>query len=319
MLNDELEHIASLFTCKDISDIDALIQPRQRTYNALRQYRSVLMLSAHNRKHLGKIPDLEADCIMLNLEDGVAPTLKPLALRQCAVTLSELPTCSKKLVVRVNPLDAGGEEEIRYLNAFMPDAIRIPKVRTLKDVTRAAALLDASIELHLSIETKEAWLALKELAEHTRVYACYLGILDLFADMQLPQELIEPHNPMIHTILSHFLLTCKCVGVEPVSFVFQNYHDEAGFETWARLEKRMGFRAKGCLSPAQVRVVNELFAVEPDAVKRAQKIVTLFEARHAEGVSGFSDAELGFIDEPIYKGALALLQMSASSGDLNGV
>ncbi len=313
MLKNELQALETQFTCKNISEIDAALKPRKRTYNTLPQYRSVLMLSAHNVKHLSKIPTLDADCIMLNLEDGVAPALKPLALRQCALTLSQLPTCSKKLVVRVNPLDEGGDEEIRYLNAFMPDAIRIPKVRTIDDVERAAALLDAPIELHLSIETKAAWLALAELGAHERVHACYLGILDLFADMQLPHELIEPHNPMVHTLLSHFLLTCKCVGVEPVSFVFQNYHDEAGFKAWVELEKRIGFRSKGCLSPSQVATVNTLFTVDAAALERARNIVTLFEAQRTQGVSGFSDAEEGFIDEPVYKGALALLQKAAST------
>ena len=313
MLKNELQALEVLFTCKNMSEIDAYLKPQQRTLNTEQQYRSVLMLSAHNVKHLSNIPTLEADCIMLNLEDGVAASLKPLALRQCALSLSQLPTCNKKLVVRVNALDEGGEEEIRYLNAFMPDAIRIPKVRTLHDVERAAALLDARIELHLSIETKEAWLALAELGAHERVHACYLGVLDLFADMQLPHELIEPHNPTMHTILSHFLLTCKCVGVVPVSFVFQEYHDTAGFKAWVELEKRMGFRSKGCLSPVQVTIVNEMFACDTSALQRAQKIVTLFEAQRAKGVSGFSDAELGFIDEPIYKGALALLHKAALS------
>ncbi|RUM67080.1 MAG: CoA ester lyase [Sulfurimonas sp.] len=282
--------------------------PRERTLNRMRHYRSVLMLSAHNRKHLSKIPDLEADSVMLNLEDGVDVSLKPLALQQCAWTLSQLPQCSKKLVVRVNPLDQGGDEEIRYLNAFGPDAIRIPKVRTLADVNRAAALIDEPIELHLSIETKEAWLALSELGAHRRVTACYLGILDLFADMQLPQELIEPHNPTLQMILSHFLVTCKCVEAEPVSFVFQEYHNEDAFKEWLTLEKRMGFRSKGCLSPSQVALVNSAFAEDTAARRRAQKIVRLFEAQRSRGVSGFSDDELGFIDEPVYKGALALLQ-----------
>ncbi len=299
--------------CNNLDEIDAALEPVVRTHSTVKHCRSLLMLSAHNIKHLGKIPLLEADGIILNLEDGVDISLKPLALRQCAWTLSQLPTCSKKLVVRVNPLDEGGAEEIRYLNAFMPDAIRIPKVRTLDDVHRAAALLEASIELHLSIETKEAWLALAALGAHERVSTCYLGILDLFADMRLPQELIVPENPTILAMLSHFLTTCRCVGVEPVSFVFQDYHNAAGFHAWVALEKQMGFRSKGCLSPSQVAVVNAMFACDHAAVARARKIVARFEAEQKCGRSGFSDAELGFIDEPVYKGALALLHTAESS------
>ena len=113
-------------------------------------FRSALMLSAHNLKHLKKIPELSAECIILNLEDGVAPELKPLALKQCAETLLELTSCKKELVVRINALDEGGREEIAYLNGYKPDAIRIPKIRSIKDVDTALKLVDKSIDLHLS-------------------------------------------------------------------------------------------------------------------------------------------------------------------------
>ncbi len=309
VITSDLDALQRFFNTQTLDQIDALLQPKPRQINSLQHFRSALMLSAHNLKHLNKINSLDSDCVILNLEDGVNKELKPIALRQCAFFLSQLITCKKKLVVRVNPLDEGGEDEIRYLNAFQPDAVRIPKVRSIRDVQRALELLDDKIELHLSIETKEAWQNLSSLAVHKRVTAFYLGVLDLFADLKLPQELIEINNPTMHYILSHFLITCKSVDVQPVSFVFQQYHDMKRFKAWVNLEKKMGFRSKGCLSPSQVDSVNEIFMFDDTAISRAKKIVTLFEKRQSEGVSGFSDDELGFIDEPIYKGALSLLQM----------
>jgi citrate lyase subunit beta/citryl-CoA lyase len=270
-------------------------------------FRSALMLSAHNLKHLKKIPELSADCIILNLEDGVSPELKPLALQQCATTLLELTSCEKDLVVRVNALDEGGRDEIEYLNTYRPDAIRIPKIRTIDDVKSALELVDEKIDIHLSIETKEAWLHLSLLAPSKRIKAFYLGILDLFADLHLSQELITPTNETMHYMLSHFLITCKSIGVEPVSFVFQEYKNMELFSQWLELEKRLGYRSKGCISPSQVEYVNAMFAPDSQEIHRAQKIVALFEAQQKNGVTGFSDDELGFIDEPIYKGALALL------------
>ncbi len=298
------------FTCKSMEELDALIQPQPRVLNRLRHFRSALMLSAHNTEHLSKIERRDADCIVLNLEDGVAKEHKPLALRYCAYVLSQLRACRTKLVVRVNALDEGGADEIRYLNAFEPDAIRIPKVRTVADVDNALELLDETIELHLSIETKEAWLELAAFGRDERVTACYLGILDLFADLQLPQELIEPNNPTLQAMLAHFLITCKSVGVEPVSFVFQDYHNMKRFKEWLALERRMGYRSKGCLSPSQATLVNEAFAFDDAAIARAQYIAELFEAKRQEGVCGFSDAQVGFVDEPVYKGALALLRLA---------
>jgi citrate lyase subunit beta/citryl-CoA lyase len=269
------------------------------------------MLSCNKIKHLEKIESLEAECIMLNLEDGVSKEEKPFALVLCAIYLSKLKKSKKKLVVRVNALDAGGYEEITYLNQFMPDAIRVPKIKDAKEVKNVLALLKDEIELHLSIETAEAWHNLSSLKYNKRVTAFYLGVLDLFADMKLSHSLINIQNPTMRYLLSHFLISCKAMGVKPVSFVFQEHKNLELFKEWLALERGMGYDAKGCLSPDQVALVNALFIDEQAQIKRAKVIVKLFEMHQEEGITGFSDDEYGFIDEPIYKGALALLEKNA--------
>jgi len=308
MLIKDTKVIQEAIDNQDLDLLNEFIFPKKRIINSSSDYKSPLMLSAHNLKHLNKIPELETDAVILNLEDGVSTEMKPYALRLVMLTLSALRQSDKKIIVRVNALDEGGADEIEMLNSFRPDAIRVPKVRTPEDVQRALALCDSDIELHLSIETKEAWLNLSTLKVNERVTAFYLGILDLFADMGLSQELIQVDNPLIHHILSHFLLTARAVGVKPVSFVFQEYRDEAGFQAWLDLEKKMGFDAKGCLSPMQAEQVQSTFGIDKEAIIRAQYIVERFEEQQEQGVTGFSDDRYGFIDEPIYKGALALLK-----------
>ncbi|MEJ2468042.1 MAG: aldolase/citrate lyase family protein [Campylobacterales bacterium] len=292
----------------DIDVLDEFLFPRKRTLNAATGFHAPLMLSAHRVKHLAKIPSLDADAIMFNLEDGVSPEQKPVALRLCALTLSRLPQSDKKLIVRVNPLDEGGEAEIAVLGAFMPDAIRVPKIRNAEEVKRVLELVPEPIEVHLSIETKDAWLALATLRPDPRVTCFYLGILDLFADLGLDQALIAPENPTLRYLLPHFFVTCRALGVKPVSFVYQDYRNEEGFAAWLALERDMGFDAKGCLSPKQAEQVIRFFGRDAAALERAREIVRLFEAERAKGVTGFTHEAYGFIDEPIYKGALALLR-----------
>ncbi|QOP41230.1 HpcH/HpaI aldolase/citrate lyase family protein [Sulfurimonas marina] len=303
-----IDEIIKSYEQRDLEALDRLAVPRYRELNKTKKFRSALMLSCNNIKHLSKIESLEADCIMLNLEDGVSKEEKPFALALCAIFLSRLQKCDKKLVVRVNALDEGGYEEITYLNQFMPDAIRVPKIKTPEEVKAVHALLKDEIELHLSIETAEAWANLAQLSVNERVNTFYLGILDLFADMGLSQGLIDLENPTMHYMLSHFLITCKSIRVKPVSFVFQDFRDLDTFSKWIELEKSMGYDAKGCISPNQVQLANKIFVDKEEEIKRAKVIVKLFEMHQEEGITGFVDEEYGFIDEPIYKGALKLLE-----------
>ena len=302
--------LEEILKSKDIQALDALAVAGDRKINKTNDFRSVLMLSTHNLKHLLKIPSLDADCIMLNLEDGVSKEQKPYALALCALFLTQYKECSKKLVVRVNALNEGGYDEITYLNQFKPDAIRVPKVKTAKEVKNILHLLDDDIDLHLSIETCEAWANLASLKVDKRVKAFYLGILDLFADMGLSHALIKRDNHTMLYILSHFLITCKALQVKPVSFVYQDFKNMDDFRLWVELEKSMGYDAKGCISPSQVSVINELFLDEIRELERAKIIIKLFEMNQELGISGFVDDEFGFIDEPIYKGALNLLKRS---------
>lgn len=302
-----LAEIQNAYENRDLAALDALASPSYRMINRRKDFRSVLMLSCNNLNHLTKIDSIEADCIVLNLEDGVSKEDKPFGLVLCAIFLSYHRKCDKKLVVRVNALNEGGFEEITYLNQFMPDAIRVPKIRDPKEVATVYELLDDKTELHLSIETNEAWSNLPFLKIDKRVTTFYLGILDLFADMKLSQSLINTENPTVMYILSHFLITCKTIGVKPVSFVYQEFQNLEEFEKWISLEKAMGFESKGCISPAQAQLANKKFADEHREIERAKNIIKLFELHRDEGITGFEDDEFGFIDEPIYKGALALL------------
>ena len=304
----QLDTLEKILNDQDIKALDSLLLPNNRIQNKKPLFKSALMLSAHNLKHLLKMDTIKSDCIMLNLEDGVSIEKKPIALRLAAYFLSKISQSPKKIVVRVNALDEGGLDEIRFLNTYKPDAIRVPKIKAQEDVKKILAVLDESIELHLSIETKEALSNLRSLQYENKVKAVYLGILDLLADLGLDQDILIPENPVIHYILSEFLISAKTIGALPVSFVYQDYKNMSEFQRWLNLEKMMGFSSKGCVSPSQAEAVMDCFEVQDRELEKARYIIELFEKMREEGVTGFSDDKYGFIDEPIYKGALNVIQ-----------
>ncbi len=301
--SDFLEKVQRAIDQRDRDFFLSYLKPKKREVRDV-HFHSALMISAHRAKHLNKLDEIKADAAIINLEDGVAPELKEIALLAAALFIQEAPLNAPLLVVRINPLEESGLKEIAFLNDFFPDAIRIPKLRSYQELLLAQRHIKEPIAIHASIETKEAFSGLRTL-QCSRLRAVYLGILDLLADLHIPQKVLKLSNPVIDYILSRFLVESRALGVLPVSFVYQEYQNLEEFEEWCKKEADMGFSAKGCISPAQVEIVNRIFRSAD--LERARYIKERFEAMAAQGITGFSDERYGFIDEPIYKDALNIL------------
>jgi citrate lyase subunit beta/citryl-CoA lyase len=273
----------------------------------LKAFRSNMMLNPLKLKHINNIDNLPADMITLNLEDAIAPSRKKEALYNIALFLSHLEASNAFIIVRTNPLNEGGREEIAFLNDFAFDAVRVAKVQTKEELEAIGILLNSEKEIHISMETKEAFQNLASFGGIERFTTANIGILDLLTSLNLPQSLVTHDNPTIHYLLSKFLVDAKSIGVNPISFMFQEYKDTEGFRAWCELEKKMGFTTKACMGPLQVEIANEVFGTDEAAIARALHIKEAFEASVSRGENGFMDEKYGFIDEPIYRDALLVL------------
>ena len=270
--------------------------------------RSNMMLNPLQLKHLNRMDTHSADMITLNLEDAIAPSRKEEALHNIALFLSHMPYAESFIIVRVNPLDEGGAEEIAFLNNFSFDAIRVAKVKNQIQIAQALTLLSKEKELHISLETKEAFENLSQLRIDKRLTTANLGILDLLTSLGLPQSIVTLNNPTIDYILSKFLVDAKTAGIHPISFMFQEYNDTETFKQWCQKEKMMGFESKACMGPKQVAIANAIFKTKEEAFLRARHIKTRFEEEAKKQNHGFMDEKYGFIDEPIYRDALLILK-----------
>jgi len=266
-----------------------------------------MMINPLKPKHLAKIATLDVGVVTLNLEDAIAKERKAEALQNIIDFLRQNIDVKPKIVVRVNALSEGGKAEIEALNAYDFLAIRVPKVCSLSEVNEALALIRDDKELHISLETKEAFYSVRDWKTDSRFTTANLGILDLLNSLNLPQNLLQIANPTIDYILSKFLIDCQSVGLEAVSFMYQDYNNLDEFRAWCQREKMMGFVSKACLGPKQVEVANEIFGVNKDEVQRAKEIKEFFEKHSQNGENGVMHQKYGFIDEPIYRDALLLL------------
>ncbi len=195
------------------------------------------------------------------------------------------------------------------MNSYEILAIRVAKVASKDDITRALNLIRDDKELHISLETKEAFYNITNWRVDSRFTTANLGILDLLNSLNLPQELLKLDNPTIDYILSKFLIDSSSIGLEAISFMYQDYKNSDDFTRWCQKEKLMGFNSKACLGPKQVEIASDIFKTTHDQISRAKEIKEFFELNSKQGENGVMHSQYGFIDEPIYKDALYILNL----------
>jgi len=295
MIFENIGFLEEIIKKNDISSALRLISKNSYPL-ATSKKRSVLMVSAHQAKHLNKIDSLPADVIMLNLEDGVPKEKKEIARVMIGVFLSNINNIDKEIVVRVNPLNEGGKEDIEFLEKFTFNAFRIPKVKHIEEIDDVFMMTNKQI--HASIETKEAFFNLKTL-NHPKLTTFYIGIYDLLNELALPHSIISSDNPLIHNILSDFSLTSRYLNITPIGFVYQQYKDTDGFSKWCALQKNLGMKGVGCITPTQCEIANKIFDEDTEF---AEMIVKRFEKEGPFTIDGL------YVDEPIYKNYLQIVK-----------
>ncbi len=295
MIFKDISFLEKIVKNNDIKKALSLIQEPKKFALKTTKKRSALMVSGHQVKHLNKIDEIPADIIILNLEDGVPKEKKEIAKIMIAIFLSHIENIDKEIVIRVNPLNEGGFEEIEFLDRFNFNAFRIPKVKSIEDIDDVFIKTDK--EIHASIETKKAFFNICEL-KHPKLTTFYIGIYDLLNELKLPHSIITLENPLIHKILSDFSITSRYLEITPIGFVYQQYKDLKGFTKWCLLQKNLGMQGVGCITPAQVEIANKIFDEDKEFAKL---IVDRFENEGPFTINGL------YVDEPIYKNYKQLL------------
>lgn len=295
MIFKDISKLQEIVDKNNIKEALKLIKKQKKFPLPQTKKRSALMVSGHQVKHLNKIDELPADIIMLNLEDGVPKEKKEIARVMIAVFLSHIEKIDKEIIIRVNALDEGGIEDIEFLKNFNFNAFRIPKVNSLEDIDDIFLLTEK--ELHISVETKEIFINLKNF-KHPKIKAFYIGVYDLLNELNIPHSVIKLDNPLIHKILTDFSIYSNYNSITPIGFVYQQYKDLEGFSKWCLLQKDLGIKGVGCITPAQVEIANKIFSED---LEFARTIVEKFEKEGPFTIDGL------YVDEPIYKNYLQIL------------
>jgi citrate lyase subunit beta / citryl-CoA lyase len=251
----------------------------------VRPRRSVLYVPGSNARALEKARSVQADGLILDLEDAVAPAAKALARAKVLEALSRGGYGEREVLVRVNALGTPfSEADLAMVARSKADGVLLSKVEgpeTVRQAEAALALAGAREDLALwcMLETPRGILAAPRIAEASpRLLGLVAGTSDLVKDLGAR---VTPGRLEVLVSLELILLAARANGLCALDGVHLDLADDDGFARACRQGRELGFDGKTLIHPRTVEEANRAFTPDADELRLARHIV----AAHDEALS----------------------------------
>ena len=275
--------------------------------------RSYLYVPGDSPRLLDRALDRGADALIVDLEDAVPPAGKDAARANVAAWLADVPATAT-VWVRINP-GAAGLVDARAVVGPTLSGLCVAKTESVTQLDALDAVLSTaedsaglrprSVPVAPLLESGAAVLDAPAIARGPRVARLQLGEADLRADLGV---VVSPDERELLVARSLVVLASAAAGIAPpVAPVSTDFRDLAALRESTLALKRLGFRGRACIHPAQIEVVNELFTPTPAEHAAATDILVRFEAAQASGSGVCVDADGRLIDEAVVRAARRLL------------
>jgi citrate lyase subunit beta/citryl-CoA lyase len=249
--------------------------------------RSVLYLPGANERALEKARTLEADALILDLEDAVAPDAKVAARERVCAAVGSDAYGGKEVTIRVNGLDTPWfSGDVRAAAQAGPDGIVVPKVSSVADVQAIETELERAgapdrTSIWAMVETPVAMLHCEQIAAASqRLTVLVMGTNDL------AKELHAEHVPGRAPLLAGLglcLLAARATGRVILDGVYNDVGDSEGFAAECRQGVELGFDGKTLIHPGQIGPCNAAWAPSEAAVADAEELIAAFDEALAAG------------------------------------
>jgi citrate lyase subunit beta/citryl-CoA lyase len=283
-----------------------------------------MFVPGHRQKMIDKALELNADVIMLDIEDGVAPNEKDTARQLISEALGrpKAPNSPARFV-RINAI--GHSRMDADLNAVVRPGLEglvLPKVETPEEVMKVDAILTqrerqrkmaSGVQLLVAIESPRGLLNGPAIAARSpRVCGLMFGAEDFGRELGLPTSREGEARDMLYA-RSALVIAAASAHVQAVDGVWVDLKDMDGLAAYGRQSRRLGFSAMSLIHPSQIDPINQMFSPTPEEIDYAQKVIQAFEEANVRG-----DGSIAFggqlIDRPIVERARRALEMAKSLG-----
>ncbi len=248
--------------------------------------RSVLYMPGANERAMEKARDIDCDGLIFDLEDAVAPEVKPRAREQVADAILAGGYGHRELVVRANGLDTPwGADDIVRIASLPIDAMLFPKVETEAQLGEIVRRVDAAggdgLAIWILIETTLGVRNVDALAASTeRVTVLTMGTSDLVQDLRGRHR---PDRAGVSYALQRSVIAARVAGKEILDGVHLEFRDMESFRAACEQGRDMGFDGKTLIHPTQVPVANAVFGPSEDEIDFARRARDAWQAARAAG------------------------------------
>jgi (3S)-malyl-CoA thioesterase len=258
--------------------------------------RTLLFLPASNPRAIGKARALDADMVVLDLEDSVREEDKG-AAREAAVAATHEGFGGRMVAIRVSPAGSAhyGEDVVAVRRAA-PGFVILAKAESVRQVTDAASLMQKPVLA--MIETPRAVIGAAAIAAVSR--GLVAGVNDLAAGLGMPAG---AGRAGLTYALQRIVLAARAAGVAAFDGVYNRLEAEEGLEEECRQGRAWGFDGKSVIHPSQIETANRLFGPSEEELDSARRLI--------EAATGGAERHEGRMIESLHVGAARALLAKA--------
>jgi len=249
------------------------------------------------------------DMVCIELEDGIAPQDKEIA-RNLALKLfqEKQENDGVERILRINCLrEKFGIDDVQAILSTQnhPPALMIPKVKKPDEIVLLDNLLSEKghhCRIHVIIETNEGLENAYQIANcSNRIDALFFGGVDMSAELRCENKwepLLYARSRIVHAAAS--------AGIDAIDVPYLDLEDLEGMRKEAILAKELGFSGKGSIHPKQIPILNDVFTPSELSIKKAQKIVSVFEKAN----TGLVVIDGKLIEKPVLREMYRILSIA---------
>jgi citrate lyase subunit beta/citryl-CoA lyase len=284
----------------------------------MRLRRTMLFIPGNNPGMLQNGGLFGADSVILDLEDAVAPQEKDAARWLVGEALKTVAYGSSEKVVRINPLDTFGMQDIQAIVPCQPDVLLVPKVERVEDIEAVTALVvqaekagQTPVQLIALLETSLGIAQAHQIAQTKgRLVALALGAEDYTAGLGATRT---KEGREIFTARSLVINAAAAAGIQSLDTPFTDANDEAGLYQDTLTGKELGFKGKLAINPRQLDAIHSVYNPTLATIEWAGEVVQAIRKAEAEG-SGVASLHGKMVDAPIVARAEQILELAKRLG-----